>query len=111
EPETVTITRPVPASDMQIQWNRAAWQDAGDAIGKTLLQLVQTARPAGQAVELRLRGPPARPPVQPARPAGQAVERRLGAVAQRLPGLADRLRTLNSCELSLLPPGAAARGA
>ena len=86
--ETVEVTLPQAGPDVPVQWNRAAWQEAGEAIGKTLLQLVQTARPAGQAVELRL-----------------------GAVAQRVPGLAERLATLSSCELSLLPAGAAARGA
>ncbi len=86
--ESVDISLQVAEAALQIQWTRTAWQEVGEPLCKTLLQLVQAARPAGQAVELRL-----------------------GSVAQRLPGLADRLRGLSSCEVSLLPPGAAARGA
>jgi hypothetical protein len=49
--------------------------------------------------------------VQASRPAGLAVELCVSAQAAAVPGLLDRLATLRDCRVTLLPPGAAARGA
>ena len=49
--------------------------------------------------------------VQASRPAGLAVELCVSAQAAAVPGLLERLATLRDCRVTLLPPGAAARGA
>jgi len=49
--------------------------------------------------------------VQASRPAGLAVELCVSTQAAAVPGLLDRLATLRDCRVTLLPPGAAARGA
>ena len=49
--------------------------------------------------------------VQSARPAGEAVELRLGQRLADLPGAIEQFAALRDCELKVLPRGAAARGA
>lgn len=49
--------------------------------------------------------------VQSARPAGQAVELCVSHAAAAVPGLLERLATLRDCRVTRLPAGAAARGA
>jgi FHA domain len=73
---------------LTVELTRAQWLAAAEGVYGALLQLLQRARPAGQTVELRV-----------------------GARAQAFPGLVERLQTLKSCVLTLLPEGAAAYGA
>jgi hypothetical protein len=86
--EVVPISLAMGAETAQTEFTRAQWLAAAEPCFAALLQLVQSARPAGRELELRV-----------------------GACAQSLPGLIDRLRELNSCVVTLLPEGAAARGA
>jgi hypothetical protein len=73
---------------LTVELTRAQWLATAEGAYGALLQLVQRARPAGQAVELRL-----------------------GARAQSFPGLVERLQSIKSCVLTPLPEGAAAYGA
>jgi len=86
--EAVPITLSVGSDNPHTEFTRAQWLTAAEPCFVAVLQLVQSARPAGQALELRV---------------GQRV--------QALPGLVARLQELNSCVVTLLPEGAAARGA
>jgi FHA domain len=88
ENESVPISLAVDPENPQTELTRAQWLTAAEPCFAALLQLVQSARPAGQMMELRV-----------------------GRCAQRLPGLVARLRDLNSCVVTLLPEGASARGA
>ena len=86
--EAVPISLAVGHENPQIDFTRSQWVAAAEPCFTALLQLVQSARPAGQELELRV-----------------------GRCAQSLPGLVARLQDLNSCVVTLLPEGAAARGA
>jgi hypothetical protein len=88
ESETVTVRLPSGEESLQVELARSQWLAAAESCYAAIVQLVQGARPAGQAVELRV-----------------------GARAQSLPGLLERLRTLGSCTITALPEGAAALGA
>jgi hypothetical protein len=76
------------SESLQVDMARGQWLATAESSYAALLQLVQRARPAGQAVELRV-----------------------GARAQSYPGLVERLQTLKTCRVALLSEGAAARGA
>jgi FHA domain len=86
--EAVSITLPTGSEDAQVELTRAQWLAASEPCYTALLQLVQSARPAGQQLELRV-----------------------GRRAQSLPGLMARLEELNSCIVTPLPEGAPALGA
>ncbi len=86
--ESVPISLAVDPDNPQTELTRAQWLTAAEPCFAALLQLVQSARPAGQELELRV-----------------------GRCAQQLPGLLARLAELNSCVVSLLPEGASALGA
>jgi hypothetical protein len=86
--ESVPVSLTVGPENPQTELTRAQWLTAAEPCFAALLQLVQSARPAGQMLELRV-----------------------GRCAQLLPGLVARLRELNSCVVTLLPEGASARGA
>jgi hypothetical protein len=86
--ETVPVNLEGGGVMLTVEITRAQWQAAAEGVYGALLQLLQRARPAGQAVELRV-----------------------GARAQAFPGLVERLQTVKSCVLTLLPEGAAAYGA
>ncbi len=86
--EAVPVSLAVGNDNPQIEFTRSQWLAAAEPCFAALVQLVQSARPAGQQLELRV-----------------------GRCAQSLPGLVGRLQDLNSCEVTLLPEGAAARGA
>ncbi len=86
--EVVPISLSVGSDTPQTEFTRAQWRTAAEPCFIALLQLVQSARPAGQALELRL-----------------------GRRAQALPGLVARLQELNSCTVTLLAEGASALGA
>jgi len=86
--EAVPISLAVGAEKSQSEFTREQWLMGAEPCFVALLQLVQRARPAGQQIELRV-----------------------GRCAQSLPGLIARLQALNSCVVTLLPEGAAARGA
>ena len=88
EAETLTISLPAADENLQVELTRGQWLAAAEACYAAILQLVQGARPAGQPVELRV-----------------------GARAQSLPGLMERLQALSSCTVTALPEGAAALGA
>src|SRR5206468_1390940 len=84
----LTISLPAGEDHLQAELTRGQWLAAAESCYAAILQLVQRARPAGQSVELRV-----------------------GARAQSLPGLMDRLQALGSCTVTALPEGAAALGA
>jgi hypothetical protein len=86
--EAVTVTLPASDANLQVELTRGQWLAAAETCYAAILKLVQGARPAGQAVELRV-----------------------GARAQSLPGLVERLQGLSSCTVTTLPEGAAALGA
>lgn len=86
--EKVTVSLASSAENLQVDLTRSQWLAAAESCYAALVALVQSARPAGQAVELRV-----------------------GARAQALPGLVERLQALASCTVTLLPEGAAALGA
>ena len=86
--EAVSISLATGSENLQVELTRAQWLAASEPCYSALLQLVQSARPAGQQLELRV-----------------------GRRAQSLPGLVVRLQDLNSCVVTLLPEGAAALGA
>jgi hypothetical protein len=86
--EAVPISLAVGSDTPHTEFTRAQWLAAAEPCFAALVQLVQSARPAGQELELRV-----------------------GRCAQSLPGLVARLQDLNSCEVTLLPEGASARGA
>ena len=86
--EGAPVTLASDRDPLQVEISRSHWLATAESCYVALLQLVQRARPAGQAVELRV-----------------------GAHAQTFPGLVERLQTLQSCVVSRLPEGAAARGA
>jgi hypothetical protein len=86
--EAVSISLAAGNENPQVEFTRAQWLSAADSCYAAVLQLVQSARPAGQQLELRI-----------------------GWRAQSLPGLVARLQDLNSCTVTLLPEGAAALGA
>ncbi|HEV7445327.1 MAG TPA: FHA domain-containing protein [Steroidobacteraceae bacterium] len=86
--EAVPISLAAGAENSHVEFTREQWLMAAEPCFVALLQLVQRARPAGQQLELRV-----------------------GSCAQSLPGLVARLQGLNSCVVSPLPAGAAARGA
>jgi FHA domain len=86
--EAVPVSLAVGNENPQTDFTRSQWLAAAEPCFAALLQLVQSARPAGQELELRV-----------------------GRCAQSLPGLVARLQDLNSCAVTLLPEGASARGA
>jgi hypothetical protein len=86
--DQVLVTLASEQQDLQIEWSRAQWLAVAEPVYAAIVQLVQAARPAGLPIELRI-----------------------GEHAQLLPGLVQRLQSLNSCAVTLLPTGAAARGA
>jgi hypothetical protein len=86
--ESVPIALATDTEKPETELTRAQWLSAAEPCYAALMQLVQSARPAGRHLELRV-----------------------GHMAQALPGLIDRLRELNSCDVTLLPEGASAIGA
>jgi hypothetical protein len=86
--DKVNVTLNADRESLQVEISRSQWLATAEPTFVALLQLVQRARPAGQAVELRV-----------------------GARALAFPGLVERLQSLQSCAISPLPEGAAARGA
>ncbi|HEV7432591.1 MAG TPA: hypothetical protein VGN77_06070, partial [Steroidobacteraceae bacterium] len=78
--EAVPVSLAVGSENPQTEFTRAQWLKATEPCFAALVQLVQSARPAGQQLELRV-----------------------GRCAQSLPGLIARLQELNSCEVTLLP--------
>jgi hypothetical protein len=86
--EAVPISLALGTENPQTEFTRSQWLTAAEPCFAALLQLVQSARPAGQQLELRV-----------------------GSCAQSLPGLIARLQDLNSCAVTLLPEGASALGA
>ena len=86
--EAVSISLSAGTEHPQVEFTRAQWLAVAEPCYEALVLLVQSARPAGQQLELRV-----------------------GKCAQSLPGLVARLQDLNSCEVTLLPEGASARGA
>src|SRR5579862_947689 len=86
--EAVSIALTTGTENPQVELTRAQWLAAAEPCYAALVQLVQSARPAGQQLELRV-----------------------GQRAQSLPGLIARLQGLNSCLVTVLPEGAAALGA
>jgi hypothetical protein len=86
--ESVTVSLPSGTETLQVELTRTQWLAAAEPCYAAIMQLVQGARPAGQPVELRV-----------------------GACAQGLPGLLERLQGLSSCTVTPLPVAAAALGA
>lgn len=86
--DAVAVSLPTEAETLQIELTRTQWLAAAEPCYAAIMQLVHSARPAGQSVELRV-----------------------GERAQALPGLVERLQGLSSCTVTLLPAAAAARGA
>jgi hypothetical protein len=86
--DSAPVTLASDRDPLQVEISRSHWLATAESCYGALLQLVQRARPAGQVVELRV-----------------------GAHAQTFPGLVERLQALQSCVISRLPEGAAARGA
>jgi hypothetical protein len=88
EREHVTFAMQFGEQPLEIEVDRAQFIAAAESHYAELMRLVQGARVAGMAIELR-------------------VAQRVAA----LPGLIERLRTLRDCTIAILPQGAAALGA
>ena len=86
--DAVAVSLPMEAETLQVELTRTQWLAAAEPCYAAIMQLVHSARPAGQSIELRV-----------------------GERAQALPELVERLQGLSSCTVTLLPAAAAARGA
>lgn len=85
---TITLSFQFGERELQLEMEREQLIAAAEPHYVELLRLVQGARVAGMAIELR-------------------VSQRVAS----MPGLLDRLRTLRDCTIQVLPPAAAAWGA
>lgn len=88
ERERVTFSMQFGEQPLEMEIDRAQFIAAAEPLYAELQRLVQGARVAGMAIELR-------------------VSQRVAA----LPGLIERLKTLRDCSIAILPRGAAALGA
>ncbi|MBM0104528.1 FHA domain-containing protein [Steroidobacter sp. S1-65] len=86
--ETITLSFQFDQRELQLEMERGQLIAAAEPHYAELLRLVQGARVAGMAIDLR-------------------VSQRVAS----MPGLLDRLRTLRDCTIQVLPPAAAAWGA